>query len=58
MPPFDGLPSGVRSVPVPAPLLGELLEDIGDLAELKCALRFFWLLAASTARPGASPPGR
>ena len=49
--PFDGLPSGVRSVPVPAPLLGELLEDIGDLAELKCALRFFWLLAGKHGPP-------
>ena len=51
MPPFDGLPSGARSVPVPAPLLGELLEDIGDLAELKCALRFFWLLAGKHGPP-------
>ncbi len=51
MRPFDGLPSGARSVPVPAPLLGELLEDIGDLAELKCALRFFWLLAGKHSPP-------
>ena len=51
MPPFDGLPSGARSVPVPAPLLGELLEDIGDLAELKCALRFFWMFAGKHGPP-------
>ena len=51
MRPFDGLPSGARSVPVPAPLLGELLEDIGDLAELKCELRFFWLLAGKHGPP-------
>ena len=42
---FDGFPSGSRSVPVPAPLLGSLLAEIDDGAELRCTLRFFWHLA-------------
>ncbi len=45
MAPFDGFPAGARSVPVPAPLLGQLLAEVEDQAELKCTLRFFWHLA-------------
>ena len=41
---FSGFPRRVRSIPVPAPLFGALLEQIDDLAELKCALRILWLL--------------
>jgi len=41
---FDGFPRRVRSIPVPSPLFGPLLEDIDDLAELKCTLRIIWLL--------------
>ncbi len=35
-------PPGFESVPVPAPLLGDLLADIDDLAELKVTLRAIW----------------
>ena len=41
---FDGFPAGLRSIPVPAPVFGPLLEQIDDLAELKCTLRVIWLL--------------
>ncbi len=42
--PFSGFPQGVRCTPVPDPLLGSLLEQISDIAELKVALRGIWLL--------------
>ncbi len=41
---FAGFPRGVRSAPVPNPVFGPLLEQIDDLAELKCVLRVIWLL--------------
>ena len=41
---FNGFPRRVRSIPVPSPLFGPLLEQIDDLAELKCTLRIIWLL--------------
>ena len=41
---FNGFPRQVRSIPVPSPLFGPLLEQIDDLAELKCTLRIIWLL--------------
>ena len=41
---FDGFPRGVRSIPVPSPIFGPLLEQIDDLVELKCTLRVIWLL--------------
>lgn len=41
---FTGFPQGVRCTPVPDPLLGSLLEQIQDLAELKVTLRGLWLL--------------
>lgn len=41
---FAGFPRGVRYVPVPSPVFGSLLEQIDDLAELKCVLRVIWLL--------------
>ena len=41
---YGGFPPRVRSTPVPNPLLGPLLEQIDDVAELKCALRLVKLL--------------
>ena len=41
---FSGFPSGTRYTSVPNPLLGPLLEEIQDLAELKVILRGIWLL--------------
>lgn len=52
---FPGFPSMVRSIPVPGPLLGPLLEDITDIAELKCTLRFLWYLAQTHGQPRAVP---
>ena len=48
---FSGFPRRVRSLPVPAPLFGELLEQIDDLAELKCLLRVIWLLQQKRGYP-------
>ena len=42
--PFTGFPRGMRFVPVPGPIFGSLLEQIDDLAELKCILRVVWML--------------
>ena len=41
---FTGFPTRVRFTPVPSPLFGPLLEQIGDLAELKATLRVIWAL--------------
>ncbi len=41
---FSGFPRQVRYTPVPSPLFGPLLGQIDDLGELKCTLRFIWLL--------------
>ena len=41
---FAGFPRSVRFTPVPNPLFAQLLEQIDDLAELKCTLRVIWLL--------------
>ena len=41
---FSGFPRRVRFIPVPGPLFGPLLEQIDDMAELKCTLRVIWLL--------------
>ena len=41
----------MRQVPVPAPLLGSLLERIDDLAELKCTLRVISLLSEKRGYP-------
>ena len=48
---FNGFPDRVRSVPAPAPLFGALLEQIDDLAELKCLLRILWLLQQKKGYP-------
>ena len=49
--PYQGFPRKVRQVPVPAPLLGSLLEHIDDLAELKCTLRVISLLSEKRGYP-------
>ena len=41
---FAGFPRGMRYVPVPGPVFGSLLEQLDDLAELKCVLRVIWML--------------
>ena len=48
---FDGFHRRVRYVPVPGPLLGPLLEQIDDLAELKCTLRLVALLHQKRGHP-------
>ena len=48
---FNGFPDRVRSVPAPAPLFGVLLEQIDDIAELKCLLRVLWLLQQKKGYP-------
>jgi DnaD/phage-associated family protein len=41
----------VRYVPVPAPLLESLLEEIDDLAELKCTMRVIAMLHVKKGHP-------
>lgn len=48
---FNGFPDRVRSIPAPAPLFGTLLEQIDDIAELKCLLRVMWLLQQKRSYP-------
>ena len=48
---YAGFPRRVRVVPVPAPLLGSLLSEIDDLAELKCTLRVIALLSRKRGHP-------
>ena len=48
---FQGFVRGVRSTPVPNPVFGELLEQIDDLAELRCTLRLVWLLHQKKGNP-------
>ena len=48
---FSGFPDRVRSIPAPAPLFGTLLEQIDDIAELKCLLRVIWLLQQKKGYP-------
>ncbi len=52
---FDGFAPGTWSLPVPAPLLGSLLAEIDDMAELKCTLRFLWHAAQVKGSPKAVP---
>ena len=49
--PYPGFPRRVRVVPVPAPMLGSLLAEIDDLAELKCTLRAIALLSRKRGHP-------
>ncbi len=48
---FSGFPRGVRSTPVPNPVFGELLEQVDDLAEMRCTLRLVWLLHQKKGSP-------
>ena len=48
---FNGFPDRVHSIPAPAPLFGTLLEQIDDIAELKCLLRVMWLLQQKKGYP-------
>ncbi len=48
---FSGFPDRVHSIPAPAPLFGQLLEQIDDLAELKCFLRVVGLLQQKKGYP-------
>ena len=48
---FDGFPAGLRSIPVPAPVFGPLLEQIDDIDEFKCTLRVIWLLHHKRGHP-------
>ena len=41
---FEGFSRRVRSVPLPTPMFGQLLEEIDDLAEFKTTLRAMYLL--------------
>ena len=50
---FAGFPRGALYTPVPNLLLGPLLEQIQDLAELKVTLRSLWLLHRKRTRPQA-----
>ena len=50
-PDFKGFPPRVRYIPVPNPVFGPLLEQIDDLAELKCTLRAIWLLHQKKGHP-------
>ena len=48
---FTGFPRTVRYVPVPAPLMDSLLEQIDDFVELKCTLRAIALLHSKKGHP-------
>ena len=47
---YEGFPKGVRSIPVPTPIFGSLLEKIDDIDELKCTLRLIWLIQKKRGR--------
>lgn len=51
--PFAGFPRDTLHTPTPDPLLGSLLEEIHDLAELKATLRGLWLLHRKRRGPRA-----
>lgn len=48
---FSEFPRRTQSIPVPSPLFGPLLEQIDDLAELKCTLRVVWALHQKKGSP-------
>ena len=48
---FEGFSRRVRSVPVPSPMFGQLLEEIDDLAEFKTTLRAMYLLQGKKGFP-------
>ena len=47
--PGGGFPAGVAFTPVPSPLLGELLERLDNVDELRIVLRAIWLLSKKPA---------
>ena len=51
--PFAGFPRDTLHTPTPDPLMGSLLEEIHDLAELKATLRGLWLLHRKRQGPRA-----
>lgn len=55
---FPGFADAERSVPVPVLMLGDLLAEITDEAELKCALRFLWHQAQIAGSPKRVPAER
>ena len=57
-PAFAGFDERARSVPAPAPLLGPLLAEITDDAELRCILRFLWHQAQVPGSPKRVPVER
>jgi len=54
---FQGFPDSTRHTPIPNPLFGTLLEEIDDLLELKCLLRFLGLYAQKKGFPQFIPWG-
>ena len=48
---FSGFPDRVRSIPAPVTLFGTLLEQIDDMAELKCLMRILWMLQQKKGYP-------
>lgn len=56
-PAFAGFEERTRSIPAPAPLLGPLLAEITDDAELRCVLRFLWHQAQVPGSPKRVPAG-
>ena len=48
---YKGFPRKVRYVPIPAPLLESLLEEIDNLAELKCTLRVIAMVHVKKGHP-------
>ncbi len=48
---FAGFPRRSRLTAMPSVLLGRLLEEIDDLAELKCTLRLVWMIQNSRGFP-------
>jgi hypothetical protein len=50
---FTHFPDDSEAIPIPSQMLGALLEDIKDMAELKCTLRFFWHLEQEEGEPRA-----
>ena len=57
-PAFAGFDERTRSVPAPALLLGPLLAEITDDAELRCVLRFLWHQAQVAGSPKRVPVER
>lgn len=57
-PAFAGFEERTRSIPAPAPLLGPLLAEITDDAELRCVLRFLWHQAQVPGSPKRVPVER